>query len=95
MVSFLAGRGELSMVYLYRVESETDPETKDIVVSLPTLNYTADFGRTVEEALRRLQVLAEGFLEVLVEQGQPLPPSDPPGEGLYLSLKSERQPLAA
>jgi len=65
------------------------------VVSLPTLNYTADFGHTVEEALERLQTLAQGFLEVLAERGEPIPPSDPPGEGLFLSLKREREPLPA
>jgi predicted RNase H-like HicB family nuclease len=83
------------MVYTYRVEFETDPETKHIVVSLPTLNYTADFGSTVEEALTRLHHLAQGFLEVLIEKGEPIPPSDPPGEGVYLSLKLEPEPLPA
>jgi len=80
------------MVYNYRVEFATDPETKTIVVSLPTLNYTADFGTTVEEALTRLQTLAQGFLELLAEQGQPIPPSDPPNEGVFLSLKLEHEP---
>ena len=83
------------MVHIYRVEFETDPDTKAIVVSLPTLNYTADFGGTVEEALERLQTLAQGFLEVLAERGEPIPPSDPPLEGLYLSLNLEREPLPA
>ena len=83
------------MVYTYRVEFETDPETKTIVVSLPTLNYTADFGSTVEEALERLQVLAQGFLDLLAEQGESIPPSDPPSEGVYLSLKLEHEPLPA
>jgi len=83
------------MVHVYRVEFETDPQTNTIVVSVPTLNYTADFGRTVEEALERLQQLAQGFLEVLAEQGEPIPPSDPPGEGIYLSLKLEHEPLPA
>jgi predicted RNase H-like HicB family nuclease len=83
------------MVHTYRVEFETDPQTRSIVVSLPTLNYTADFGETVEEALQRLQRLAEGFLEVLADQGQPIPPSDPLGEGVYLSLKLQHEPLPA
>lgn len=83
------------MGHIYRVEFETDPDTKAIVVSLPTLNYTADFGSTVEEALERLQTLAQGFLEVLAERGEPIPPSDPPLEGLYLSLNPEREPLPA
>ena len=81
------------MVHTYRVEFETDPKDRTIVVSLPTLNYTADCGSTVEEALERLQHLAQGFLEVLAEQGAPIPPSDPPREGVYLSLKLEHEPL--
>lgn len=83
------------MVYTYRVEFETDPQTSAIVVSLPTLNYTADFGSTVEEALERLQQLAQGFLEILAEKGEPIPPNDSPDEGVYLSLKLEREPLPA
>lgn len=81
------------MIYFYRVEFETDPQTKNIVVSVPTLNYTADFGRTVEEALERLQTLAQGFIELLADQGESIPPSDSPGEGIYLSLKLEHEPL--
>ena len=91
----LMGVEERRMVHVYRVEFETDPDTKTIVVSLPTLHYTADFGDTVEEALERLQTLAQGFLEVLAERGEPIPPSDPPQEGLYLSLKLEHEPLPA
>lgn len=70
------------MVYTYRVEFETDPDTKAVVVLLPTLNYTADFGGTVEEVLERLQTLVQGFLEVLAEEGESIPPGDPPLEGL-------------
>jgi len=83
------------MVYTYRVEFETDPQTKTIVVSVPTLNYTADFGDTVEEALERLHVLAQGFLELLAEKGESIPPNDPPDEGVYLSLKLAHEPLPA
>jgi len=75
------------MQYTYRVQFETDPESREVVVSLPTLNYTGDFADTVEEAVRRLQELASGFLEVLAESGEDIPPSDPLGEGLYLSFE--------
>ncbi len=81
------------MVYTYRVEFETDPDTKSVVVSLPTLNHTADFGDTVEEALERLQDLAQGFLDVLAENGEPIPASDPQTEGVHLSLNLEGEPL--
>ena len=83
------------MLYTYRVEFETDSKMNKIVVSLPSLNYTADFGSTVEEALEHLQTLAQGFLEVLVEKGELIPHSDPPGEGVYLALKIRGKSLAA
>ena len=47
------------MIYTYRVTFETDSTTGKIVVSLPSLNYTADFGATVEEALKNLKELAQ------------------------------------
>jgi len=77
------------MLYSYRVEFESDMETGDVVVSLPGLNHTTDSGRSVEEALDNLRELASGFIEVLHEQGEPVPPSDLPGEGLYLFLEVE------
>ena len=84
------------MVYTYRVVLETDNETREIVASLPTLNYTADFGGTAEEALARLQELATGFLETLREAGEPIPTPDPvSGGGLYLSVELEAAPTAA
>ena len=72
------------MLYSYRVEVETDVESGEIVVSLPGLNHTADSGRSIEEALENLRELAVGFIEVLREQDEPVPPGDPPGEGFYL-----------
>ncbi|HEO65286.1 MAG TPA: type II toxin-antitoxin system HicB family antitoxin [Spirochaetes bacterium] len=75
------------MTYIYRLEVETDHETGDIVTSLPTLNYTADFGGTVEESIERLSDLAPGFIETLIEEGVPIPDSDPLiGNKLYLAL---------
>ena len=78
------------MIYTYRVTFETDSTTGKIVVSLPSLNYTADFGATVEEALKNLKELAQGFLEILAEQGKPIPPSDPVTDGVYLSLQFDK-----
>lgn len=75
----------MCMVRTYRVRFETDRETGAIVVSIPSLNYTADFGRTVEEALRNLQKLAAGFVQCLAQEDEPIPPSDPPGEGVFIS----------
>ncbi|NUO10131.1 MAG: type II toxin-antitoxin system HicB family antitoxin [Candidatus Brocadia sp.] len=82
------------MIYTYHVEFETDPATENIIVFLPSLNYTSDFGSTVEDALKNLKKLAEGFIEVLEEQGKPIPPSDPITDGLYLSLGLKQTPLA-
>ena len=83
------------MIYTYHVKFETDPTTGNIVVSLPSLNYTADFGATVEDALENLKELAEGFLEVLADHGEPIPTGDPITGGVYLSLRLKRTPLPA
>ncbi len=80
------------MVYVYRVEIETDKETGDIVASLPKLNYTADFGASIEEAIERLRELATGFIETLIEEGESIPCSDELiGNDLYLSLETEKK----
>ena len=71
----------------YRVEFATDPKTKQVTAKLPTLNHTADFGDTAEEALANLRELASGFIEVLLEEGKAVPPSDKADKGgVFLSL---------
>lgn len=84
------------MLYVYRVEIETDKETGEIVASLPTLNYTADFGVTIEDAIKRLRKLAAGFIETLIEEGEPIPHSDSlVGNDLYLSLEIDESAKVA
>lgn len=71
----------------YRVEFETDPKTKQVTAKLPTLNHTADFGNTAEEALANLRELATGLIEVFLEEGKEIPPSDKTEKGgVFLSL---------
>jgi predicted RNase H-like HicB family nuclease len=71
----------------YRVTFETDRKTKRVTAKLPTLNNTADYGASAEEALSNLRELAQGFLEVLRDTNEPLPPSDrTEAGGVYLSL---------
>lgn len=76
----------ISRAYSYRVVVATDRHSGEIVASLPSLNWTADFGASVEEALVNLRRLAKGFVQVLQDEGEPVPPSDPPAEGLFLTL---------
>ena len=84
------------MLYEYLVKIETDKETGEIVASLPTLNYTADFGVTIEDAIERLRKLAAGFIETLIEEGEPIPQSDSlVGNDLYLSLKIDESAKVA
>lgn len=71
----------------YRVLFETDPESRRVTAKLPTLNNTADYGATAEQALSNLRDLAQGFLEVLRDANEPFPPSDrTEAGGVYLSL---------
>jgi len=79
----------------YRVEFETDLTTKQVTAKLPTLNHTADFGDTAEEALSNLRELATGLIEVLLDEGKEIPPSDKTDMGgvfLSLSLKAKTRP---
>ena len=77
----------------YRVEFETDPTTKQVTAKLPTLNHTADFGDTAEEALSNLRELATGLVEVLLDQGKEVPPSDTTEKGgVFLSLSLNLKP---
>jgi predicted RNase H-like HicB family nuclease len=74
----------------YKVEFETDPETKQVTAKLPTLNHTADFGETAEEALANLRKLASGFIEVILDEGKEVPPSDKTEKGgVFLSISLE------
>jgi predicted RNase H-like HicB family nuclease len=71
----------------YRVKFETDPRTKQVTAELPTLNHTADFGDTAEEALANLRQLAIGFIEMLWDEGKEIPVSDNTKKGgVFLSL---------
>jgi len=64
------------MRFATRVEFETDPKTGLVTAKLPSLNHTADFGNTAEEAVANLRELATGFIEVLLDEGKAIPPSD-------------------
>ena len=71
----------------YKVEFETDPKTKQVTAKLPALNHTADFGETAEEALANLRELATGLIEVLLDEGKEIPPSNKTDKGgVFLSL---------
>jgi len=74
----------------YKVEFETDPDTKQVTAKLPALNHTADFGETAEEALANLRELASGLIEVLLDEGKEIPPDDKTENGgVFLSLSSD------
>ena len=74
----------------YRVLLETDRDTGQVCATLPSLNHTSDFGETVEEALTNLELLAQGFIELLIERGEHVPVSDSlDQEGVFLSLIPE------
>jgi predicted RNase H-like HicB family nuclease len=92
MMSAGSNEGSESML-LYRVVFETDPNSKRVTAKLPSLNSTADYGATAEEALVNLRQLAQGFLEVLRDTGEVFPPSDSTeAGGIYLSLVEPAEP---
>jgi predicted RNase H-like HicB family nuclease len=73
---------------IFKVEFETDLHTKQVTAKLPTLNQTADFGETAEAALANLRELASGLIEVLLDEGKEIPPSDKTEKGgVFTSLR--------
>ncbi|MFN8627995.1 MAG: type II toxin-antitoxin system HicB family antitoxin [Candidatus Binatia bacterium] len=77
----------------YRVIFETDRKTRQVTAKLPSLNNTADYGASAEEALANLRELAQGFIEVLHERNEPVPTSDrTEAGGVYLSLSAPTTP---
>jgi predicted RNase H-like HicB family nuclease len=76
------------MRFVYRVEFETDSKSGQVTAKLPSLNHTADFASTAEEAVANLRDLAVGFIEVLLDEGKAVPPSDATeGGGVFLALE--------
>ena len=79
----------------YRVEFETDPKTKQVTAKLSTLNHTADFGDTAEEALSNMRELATGVIEVILDEGKEVPPSDTTGkvdspQSMFMAIATPR-----
>ncbi len=85
---------ENKILRTYKVPIETDKETGQICVSLPTLHNVADFGDTVEEALRNLKKLADFTMDCMQKDGESVPESDPVVDGqVYLSVAvKEKRP---
>jgi predicted RNase H-like HicB family nuclease len=77
------------------VEFDTDLTTKQVTAKLPSLNHTADFGDTAEEALANLRKVAIGLIELLLDEGREISPSDKTEKGgvfLSLSLNVKTRP---
>ncbi len=70
----------------YRVVVSKDPDTQQVVASVPALAI-ADFGFDTEAALRRLLRMIRFHLESLAAEGKPLPRETPSKEGVYLRVK--------
>ena len=58
--------------YVFRAELEQDEDGR-WSASIPTLPGCAVWGYTQQEALEALQDAAQAYLEVLFEDGRPLP----------------------
>ena len=58
--------------YIFKVEFEQDEDGR-WSADIPTLPGCATWGYTKEEALEALKEAAQAYLEVLFEDGRPLP----------------------
>ncbi|MDX1991799.1 MAG: type II toxin-antitoxin system HicB family antitoxin [bacterium] len=59
--------------YPYHINIFYDPEDGDYIADIPDFKYISAFGDTPEEALREVLIALEMAIEVLREQGKPLP----------------------
>lgn len=58
--------------YIFRVELERDEDGRWSAV-VPALRGCAVWGRTSEEALEAIQDAAQAYVEILIEDGRPIP----------------------
>ncbi|GAB4021134.1 type II toxin-antitoxin system HicB family antitoxin [Spirosoma koreense] len=59
----------------YRLILTPEPEG-GYTVRVPAIRGCVTYGETLEEAIAMARDAIEGCLEVLVEEGQPIPPDD-------------------
>lgn len=59
--------------YPYHINIFFDPDDGDYIADVPDFKYVSAFGDTPEEALREVLIALEMAIEVLQEQGKPLP----------------------
>ncbi len=57
----------------YHINIFYDPEDGDYIADVPDFKYISAFGVTPEEALLQVLIALEAAIEVLQEQGKPLP----------------------
>jgi predicted RNase H-like HicB family nuclease len=58
--------------YVYRIHLDPEPEG-GFTVTVPVLPGCVTWGENYEHALAMAQEAIEGYLEVLVEEGKPIP----------------------
>jgi predicted RNase H-like HicB family nuclease len=73
--------------YIFRVELEPDEDGRWSAV-VPALSGCAVWGHTVEEALEAIQDAAQTYVQILIEDGRPIPLEavDSGGEGAAVAV---------
>ena len=72
--------------YEYKIEYEFDAETKQVVATIPELNYISSFGKTFAEAEANTKEAALCYLEALAKERKSIPNPAFHTEGTYLKL---------
>ena len=64
-------------MFRYRIVIDWSERDKAFIAQVPALGFTctAD-GPTPEKAAKEVQLVAESFLEIMVEHGEPIPAPD-------------------
>ncbi|HWC31304.1 MAG TPA: type II toxin-antitoxin system HicB family antitoxin [Dehalococcoidia bacterium] len=82
--------------YVYRVELTEEDDGRWSAV-IPALPGCAVWGYTEEEAMEAIRDVAQAFVEVLAESGQPVPVDDVPSvlDGAAVVVSLRRTPSIA
>ena len=67
--------------YIFHVELEQEDDER-WSATVPALAGCAAWGYTSDEAIERVQELAKAYVEVLIEDGRPIPTDEEAGMGV-------------
>ncbi len=74
------------MSYQYKIFYQFDPETRNVIATIPGLNYISSFGENFKEAEANIREAALAYLESFAKEKREFPIEKINQEGTYLRL---------